>query len=101
MPNIKEQAEGIIEKNINNFWNSFWMVLMLVLGLGVTSMIDNRIQNHPDMIDIKKTLASDAVKIEQMSGTLIRLEVHMQNNGKTMDSILRSISKVNNASPSP
>jgi hypothetical protein len=69
------------------------MALVLLLGLGVTSLIDTRIHNHPDIIDIKKELAIEAREVKSMSKTLIKLETHMDNTEKTMSSIWSVLSK--------
>jgi hypothetical protein len=86
-------AKESLRTNIEHFWSALWMAMLLLLGLGVTSLIDNRIHNHPDMLELKESLAKENVKIEAMSKTLIRLEIYMESTDKTMNSIWDAISK--------
>ena len=104
MSEAEKRQSSIVATNLEHFWKALWTVLLLVLGLGITALIDSRIPNHPEIIEmkrrqsaeiheIKKQQAAESVKMENVTKALIKLEVHMENTEKTMASIWREISE--------
>jgi hypothetical protein len=84
---------GTVEVKTGHLWNAMWTAIMIIVGVGITGIIDERITNHPKVIETYQLVKEDAKKIDEISKTVIRLEVLLERNEKLMEALLEAANK--------
>lgn len=80
--------QGTVKVKTSHLWNGLWTAVILTVGVGITGIIDDRITNHPKVIETYNMVRDERVKTEQISKTVVKLEVLLERNEKMMEELL-------------
>lgn len=84
----KNEKDNSIRINPNHLWNGLWAAVLLVLGLGINGMIDERISNHPRVVETTQLVKENRAVIQKIDKTVGKLEVILERNEKLLEELL-------------
>ena len=66
--------ENVVKLKTSHLWNALWTVLLVVIGTGMMGIIDERITNHPKVIETFDMVKEQNKEITEIAKAIVRLE---------------------------
>lgn len=88
MSGTGEDSTGTVEVKTSQIWNALWTAIIVIVGVGITGVIDDRITNHPKVIETYELVKKERDKTEEIGKTIVRLEVLLEKNEELLKELL-------------